>query len=86
MDIIEANECLRSWFGSPGKGTFDGDVQQQDDIPEAVADGSAHEGEEDEMEVNNGSDNELRELAEESSSDTKDILLSDEDDSIDLET
>ena len=34
----------------------------------------------------NGSDNELRELAEESSSDTKDILLSDEDDSIDLET
>ena len=23
MDIIEANECLRAWFGRPKKGTFE---------------------------------------------------------------
>jgi len=23
MDIIEANECLRSWYGRPEKGSFD---------------------------------------------------------------
>ena len=23
MDIIEANECLRHWYGPPRKGTFD---------------------------------------------------------------
>ena len=23
MDIIEANECLRAWYGKPRKGTFD---------------------------------------------------------------
>ena len=23
MDIIEANECLRAWFGRPAKGSFD---------------------------------------------------------------
>jgi hypothetical protein len=25
MDIIEANECLRAWFGRPAKGSFDDD-------------------------------------------------------------
>ena len=23
IDIIEANECLRAWYGKPRKGTFD---------------------------------------------------------------
>ena len=28
MDIIEANECLRSWFGPPNKSAFDKEKEE----------------------------------------------------------
>ena len=40
MDIIEANECLRSWYGHPEKGSFDSTG------PEVGGESQAEEGEE----------------------------------------
>ena len=39
MDIIEANECLRHWYGPPRKGTFDDadvGVTEGEPIPQIV--------------------------------------------------
>ena len=40
MDIIEANKCLRHWYGPPRKGTFDNTdigVIEGEPIPQMVS-------------------------------------------------
>ena len=50
MDIIEANECLRAWFGRPKKGTFeDKDIGKEE--------GEVWEEEEEDGPADNGSEN-----------------------------
>ena len=44
-DIIEANECLRNWFGKPNAAAFDGDDKELED--ELVGDLLEHEALED---------------------------------------
>ena len=42
MDIIEANECLRSWFGPPGMKAFD---PEEEAIAQEVVDGEVVDNE-----------------------------------------
>ena len=78
MDIIEANECLRSWFGPPKKGAFD--AKEQEIMEEAQdiqfeCDDNAQEMVPDEM---------IEEISG-SESDVEDVMLSDIESASDLE-
>jgi hypothetical protein len=46
MDIIEANECLRSWYGRPKEGSFDsvGPEVSSEDLAEEGKEGTDEGG------------------------------------------
>jgi hypothetical protein len=55
MNIIEANECLRSWYGRPEKGSFDYSASGQPGVgplrPEVGGEGQGDEGAEEEVAI-----------------------------------
>ena len=73
MDIIEANECLRSWFGPPDKSAFDVEsiveVSSSEELP----------GEEPENDMIGDSEaGPINEVLESYDSDVEDVILDDE--------
>ena len=73
MDIIKANECLRSWYGAPTEAKFDDrvEIESQDVEIRAEAQDEKTTAENDDMQILDEKDKEMKKKA--STDDSNDV-------------
>lgn len=88
MDVIEANECLRSFYGPPQRGSFDDAATGilEDEAGEAIIEegGEQMEGVEEQTTVVSDGESSIIEVENTIGSDIEDVVYSDSEDELDL--